>query len=60
MTALHCMLKKRSDKKFFAMLIAHGARGDIKNKDGVTAAESHAQEKDPQFQGMADQLKSAD
>ena len=39
MTALHYMLKKGSDKKFFAMLIAHGARGDIKNKDGVTAAE---------------------
>jgi ankyrin repeat protein len=57
MTALHYMLKKRSDKKFFAMLIAHGARGDIKNKDGVTAADLMRKKKDPQFCGMADQLK---
>ena len=57
MTALHYMLKKGSDKKFFAMLIAHGARGDIKNKDGVTAAELMRKKKDPQFRGMADQLR---
>ena len=56
MTALHYMLKKRSDKKFFAMLIAQGARGDIKNKD-ASRRQIYAQEKDPQFRGMADQLK---
>jgi hypothetical protein len=39
------------------MLIAHGARGDIKNKDGVTAADLMRKKKDPQFCGMADQLK---
>ena len=60
MTALHCMLKKGSDRKFFAMLIAHGARGDIKNQDGVTAAELMRKKRDPQFQSMADQLRVGD
>ena len=57
MTALHYMLKKSSDKKYFAMLLAHGARGDIKNKDGVTAADLMRKKRDPQFQKMADQLQ---
>jgi uncharacterized protein len=57
MTALHCMLKKGSDRKYFAMLIAHGARDDIENKDGVTAAELMRKKKDPQFQKMAEQLR---
>ena len=57
MTALHYMLKKSSDQKYFAMLLAHGARGDIKNKDGVTAAELMRKKRDPQFQKMADQLQ---
>jgi ankyrin repeat protein len=60
MTALHCMLKKGSDRKYFAMLIAHGARGDIKNQDGVTAAELMRKKRDPQFQSMADQLRVGD
>jgi uncharacterized protein len=59
MTALHYMLKKSSDKKYFAMLLAHGAHGDIKNKDGVTAAELMRKKRDPQFRKMADQLRSA-
>jgi len=57
MTALHYMLKKGSDKKYFAMLIAHGARGDIKNKDGVTAAEIMRKKRDPEFRAMAEQLR---
>lgn len=57
MTALHYMLKKSSDRKHFAMLIAHGARGDIKNKDGITAAELMRKKKAPQFRAMADQLR---
>jgi uncharacterized protein len=58
MTALHYMLKKGSDKKYFAMLIEHGARGDIKNKDGVTAAEMMRKKRDPEFRKMAEELKS--
>jgi len=57
MTALHYMLKKGSDKKYFAMLIAHGARGDIKNKDGVTAAEIMRKKRDPEFRKMAEELR---
>jgi ankyrin repeat protein len=57
MTALHYMLKKGSEKKYFAMMIAHGARGDIKNKDGVTAAEIMRKKRDPEFQKMAEKLR---
>jgi ankyrin repeat protein len=57
MTALHYMLKKDSDKKHFPMLIAHGARGDIKNKEGATAAEIMRKKKDPDFHEMADHLR---
>jgi hypothetical protein len=56
MTALHYMLKKGSDKKYFAMLVAHGARGDIRNKDGITAAEIMRKKRDPEFRRMAEQL----
>ncbi len=56
-TALHYMLKKGSDKKYFAMMIAHGARGDIKNKDGVTAAEIMRKKRDPEFRKMAEELR---
>lgn len=57
MTALHYMLKKGSDKKHFAMLLAHGARGDIKNNDGLTAAALMRKKKDPDFRAMADKLR---
>jgi hypothetical protein len=56
MTALHYMLKKGSDKKHVAMVISHGARGDIPNKDGVTAAEIMLRKKDPALRAMADKL----
>ncbi|HEY5009128.1 MAG TPA: ankyrin repeat domain-containing protein [Caulobacteraceae bacterium] len=59
MTALHCMLKKGSDKAHFAMLIAHGARGDIPDKAGVTAAEIMRRKRDPDFQRMAEQLATS-
>ncbi len=57
MTALHYMLKKGSDKKHFAMLLAHGARGDIKNKEGLTAAALMRKKKDPDFHKMTDKLR---
>jgi hypothetical protein len=57
MTALHYMLKKASDKKHFAMLLEHGARGDIKNKEGLTAAAIMRKKKDPDFHAMADKLR---
>ena len=56
MTALHYMLKKQSDKQRFALLIADGARGDIPNRDGVTAADTMRKKRDPDFRRMAEQL----
>jgi ankyrin repeat protein len=53
MTALHYMLKKGTDKKHFRMALDYGARADIKNKDGVTAAEIMARKKDPEYRRMA-------
>jgi hypothetical protein len=38
------------------MLLAHGARGDLKNKDGVTAAELMRKKRDPDFRRMAEDL----
>jgi uncharacterized protein len=59
MTALHYMLKKSRDKKHFAMFIASGARGDIPNNSGETAAALMRRKKDPDFQKMADQLRES-
>ncbi len=56
MTALHYMLKKGSDKKYVAMVISYGARGDIPNKDGITATAIMMRKKDPAFRAMAEKL----
>jgi uncharacterized protein len=56
LTALHLMLKKGSDAAHFAMLIRHGARGDIPDPRGQTAAEIMRRKKDPEFRRMAEQL----
>src|SRR2546423_477682 len=56
MTALHYLLKKGSDKKYVRMLIKYGARGDLKNESGVTAAEIMMRKRDPEVREMAAQL----
>jgi hypothetical protein len=56
MTALHYMLKKGSDKRFFPMLIARGAKGDLRNRQGVCAAELMRKKRDADFRKMAEQL----
>ena len=53
MTALHYMLKKDSDKRHFRTLLRYGARGDLKNQNGETAAEIMARKRDPDFKVMA-------
>ena len=56
LTALHLMLKKDSDLAHFAMLIRHGARGDILDPKGQTAADIMRRKKDPEFRRLAAQL----
>jgi ankyrin repeat protein len=56
MTALHYLLKKGSDKKYIKMLMRYGARGDLKDATGLTAAEIMSRKKDPEFRKMATQL----
>ena len=58
MTALHYLLKKGTDKKYVRMLIKYGARGDLKNGAGVTAAEIMMRKRDPEFREMAAQLRA--
>ena len=56
MTALHYLLKKGSDKKYVRMLMKYGARGDIPDAKGDTAAEIMSRRKDADFRRMAAQF----
>jgi len=56
-TALHCLLKKDGDKKHFRMLMDYGARGDIKDANGQTAAEIMSRKRDPDFRKMAKEFE---
>lgn len=56
MTALHYMLKKNSDIRYFQTFAAYGARGDIPGHDGRTAAEILSRKRDPAFHAVAAQL----
>jgi ankyrin repeat protein len=58
-TALHCLLKKGSDKKYVQMLVRFGARGDLKDSSGVTTSEIMSRKKDPDFRAMSTQLLKA-
>ena len=53
MTAAHMMLKKGSDYEHFELLARHGARFDLPNKDGVTAAELLSRKRDARFRALA-------
>jgi ankyrin repeat protein len=57
MTALHYMLRKSSDKKYFPMLIEHGAKGDLRSQQGVTARELMRKKTDRDFRKMANRLR---
>jgi len=52
MTAVHMMLKKGSDYEHFELLARNGARLDLPNKDGVTAAEIMSRKRDPKFRAL--------
>ena len=56
MTALHYMLKKGSEERHFRMLIKHGPRGDLPDRDGKTAAQIMGRKRSASFRKMATQL----
>jgi uncharacterized protein len=56
MTALHYLLKKGGEKKYVRMLINYGARGDLKNESGVTAAAIMIGKRDSEFRDLAKHL----
>lgn len=56
MTALHYMLKKGSAPEHLALLARHGARGDIPNAEGKTAAMLLARKRDPNLRRVAAEL----
>jgi uncharacterized protein len=60
MTALHYMLKKSSAEEHFRMLLRHGARGDLPDRAGKTAAEMMARKRTPGFRRMAEELRSGE
>ena len=59
MTALHYMLKKGSDKAHFRLFVEHGARGDIPNAEGITAAAAMLRKRDLEFHQLAKRLATS-
>jgi hypothetical protein len=53
LTATHMMLKKGSDVAHVELLARHGARFDLPDKDGVTAADIMSRKRDPRFRALA-------
>jgi len=56
MTALHYMLKKRSDERDFRMVAEYGPRGDLPDRDGATAAQIMSRKRSTAFRHMAAEL----
>jgi ankyrin repeat protein len=56
MTALHYMLKKGTDPQYIRMVVNHGARGDIPNAKGDTAAAIMMRKRSPDLRKLAAQL----
>jgi hypothetical protein len=55
-TALHLMLRKGSPIEAFRLVARHGARGDIPDAQGRTAAMILRRKRDPDFRALADEL----
>ncbi len=52
-TALHYVLKKRSDAKYVGLLLEHSARLDVADHEGVTAESMLSRMRDPEYQKLA-------
>jgi ankyrin repeat protein len=57
-TALHRMLTKGMNLRFLNLFVTHGARGDVPDGDGRTAAEIMRRKKDPRLRRIAGMLVS--
>ena len=57
-TALHQMLKKGSAVRALAIVVEHGARGDIRDAEGQTALDILSRKRDPAFRELAARLKA--
>jgi hypothetical protein len=55
-TALHLMLRKGSPIDAFRLFVRHGARGDIPDAKGETAAQILRRKRDPAIRALADEL----
>jgi hypothetical protein len=53
MTAAHMMLKKGADYEHFELLARYGARFDLPDQEGVTAAAIMSRKRDPRFRALA-------
>jgi ankyrin repeat protein len=53
-TALHRMLRKDIDPRFFELFARHGARTDIPDADGRTAAEILSRKRDPAYRRISE------
>lgn len=51
-TALHCLLKKRSQPRYIQMLLRHGARLDLKNRKGMTAGSILSRMRTPEYRNF--------
>lgn len=58
-TALHLMLRKGSPIEAFRLFARHGARGNIPDAKGQTAAEVLRRKRDPAIRALADELATA-
>jgi hypothetical protein len=55
-TALHRMLAKGMDMRFFDLFARHGARGDVPDADGATALDIMRRKRNAGFQRLAERL----
>lgn len=58
MTALHYMLRKNSDIRHFHTFAGYGARGDIADREGKTAAAILSRKRDAAFHAVVARLAS--
>ena len=52
-TAAHMMLKKGSAYEHFELLARYGARFDLPDRNGVTAAAIMSRKRDPKFRSLS-------